>query len=171
MLSPGPVVLEHGPHDVRIVGRPPELVVVLAAHNGWIAGIPAVRVSVDDAFRDSRLGEEEPVPVGRREPGIGSPQVLTDRDAVQHRQANDPIRCVEGQPERDGATAVVARRTEAVVAELSHDGRHVAGNGSLAMGGVVGRRLRAAGLAVAAQIGAYHREACRHEQRRHPVPR
>ena len=132
--QPGPVVLQHGPDDLRPAGCLAKLGVVLLTHGRRVAAVPGVRVGVDHPLRDLGLGEEEPVPPPGGEPGVGAGQVLTDRDAVQQSQPGDQGRVVEGEPQRDVAAAVVPGQGEPVVPEPLHQPGQVAGHRPLGVG-------------------------------------
>src|SRR3712207_8114249 len=57
--------------------------------------VPGVRVGADGPLRLVRLGEEEPVPPGGGEPGVGAVEVLDDRDAVEHGEVGDHVGVVQ----------------------------------------------------------------------------
>jgi hypothetical protein len=86
--------------------------------------------------------------------------VLDDRDAVDHRQARDRLRGVQGQPHRDVAAPVVPDDGEPLVPEQPHQRADVAGQCPLRVGPVVVVGRRPGGPPVAAQAGAGEGPSC-----------
>ncbi len=148
----------------RVVG------VVLAAHPVGVAAVPGVRVGEDGSLGLVGLGEEEPVPPGRREGGVGTGERLADRNAVEDGQRADRVRVVQGQPGRDVAAPVVPDDGEALVPELMHQRQHVGRHRPFRVGAVVRGRRGLGRLPVAAQVGADDRVPGGRHQGRHAVP-
>ncbi len=134
-------------------------------------GVPGVGVGVDDPLGGLvGLAQEEPVPPGQGESGVGPGQRLADRNAIEDDEALHGIGVVQRETVRHAGAAVVPDHREPVVAELAHEFHAVLRHDPLGVREVVGGRGRFGGLAVAAQVRADHR-VTRGEQRRDHVPR
>lgn len=84
------------------------------------------------------------MPVRRGELRRHALEVFDDRNAVQEGDGGHRLRVIQGEPQGDIATPVVAGDREPIVSQRMHDLEHVCGDGTLAVRGVVGRRRRPA---------------------------
>ena len=168
--QPRPIVLEHRAHDRRITHGRAELAVVPLAHNLRIAVVPRVRIGVDHPLGNIGLREEEPVPPPRGERRGDAVEVLADRHRIEQRDPRDSIRMIQREPQFHIAAAVVPDDREPIVAEGVHDREHVAGNGTLGVGAMIGRRCGSARAPVAAQVGAHDRVTTCNELRCDAMP-
>ena len=110
-----------------------------------------LRVGSDEPLGQRRgLGEERPVPISDREGSVGAGPDFSGRNDVEDREPLDPVGMVDRHAVGHASPAVVARHGEAFEAQCSHRLDLVTGHRSLAVRGVVGRRLRS---------------------KRHPIPR
>jgi len=117
-----------------VVDRAAEIGVVLLAHRPHVAAVPRVRIGEDRPLWLVRLGEEEPVPPRGGESGVGAVERLGDRHAVEHREARDGPRRVQGQASGDVAAAIVAHDREPLVPQMTHQADDVAGIARLEYG-------------------------------------
>ena len=76
---------------------------------------------------------------------------------------------VERHPVRDPASSVVTRYRESPKSQLLHDGHHVQRHGTLRIRQMIDGRDRASAVAIAAKVGANHRELLL-EKRQHAAP-
>src|SRR5579862_514539 len=90
-------------------------------------------------------------------------------DDVEHGELLEPAGMVERKPITDPPAAIVAGETKASEAERLHDFDHDGGHGALAIGRMVGLRLRHRGPAVAGQVGD-HESEMHGKLRRYAVP-
>jgi hypothetical protein len=111
------------------------------------------------------------VPPGLGEDGVRSLQRLENRNTVQHPEPGHALGMVERRAIGDVAAAVVAHDGEAVMPQTGRQRDDVGGHGSVAVGPMVGARIRFRRLSIAPQVRAHHRETSRCEHRCDRMPR
>ena len=93
--------------------------------------VPCVRISQDRPLGLLWLCEKEPVPPGRREPGVATCECVRNWYAVKYRHATDRRRVIHGGPKGRVGASVVPGEAEALKAKLTHKCNAISCLGSL----------------------------------------
>jgi len=123
--------------------------VVGITHCGWVAAVPGVRIGCDHSFGYLGLSEEEPTPPRGCKPGVGSINVLADRQTIEKRELTHHPRVVERKAKSVVAAAIVSHEIKLMVAQTVHRSKQVARAGSFRVRPMVRGRRRLVGPAIA----------------------